>query len=82
MWARATGISDHDLVHFDIKKDLVEVRAGPTAYGVIILGKIRLPAVNDDLGEGFVHIRIHDPPDRVSQRNLVHFPRIHLFGRA
>jgi hypothetical protein len=74
MWARAAGISDHDLVNFDLKKDLVEVRAGPTAYGVIILGKIRLPAVNDDLGEGFVHVRIHDPPDRVSQRtNLAHF---------
>jgi hypothetical protein len=67
MWGRAAGISDQDLVHFDIKKDLVEVRAGPTAYGVIILGKIRLPAVNDDLGEGYVHVRIHDPPDRVSQ---------------
>ena len=28
-------------VFFDIEKDLVEVRAGPTTYGVILLGKIR-----------------------------------------
>jgi hypothetical protein len=83
MWARAAGISDHDLVNFDIKKELVEVRAGPTAYGVIILGKIRLPAVNDDLGEGFVHVRIHDPPDRVSQRkDLAHLPRTYLLDRV
>jgi hypothetical protein len=65
MWSRAGGISDHDLVHFDIKTDLVEVRSGPTSYGVIILGKIRLPAIKDDIGEGFVHVRIHDPPNRV-----------------
>lgn len=66
MWSRASGISDDDLVRFTIEKDLVEVRSGLTTYGTIILGKIRLPAVNDDLGEGFVHVRIHDPPDRVS----------------
>ena len=66
MWSRAAGVSDHDLTNFDIKKDLVEVRAGPTTYGVIILGKIRLPAIKDDLGEGYIHVRIHDPPNRVS----------------
>lgn len=66
MWSRASGISNTDLVKFDLATDLVEVRSGPTAYGTIILGKIRLPAVNDEAGEGFVHVRIHDPPDRVS----------------
>lgn len=65
MWSRAAGISDNDLVNFTIKDDLVEVRSGPTSYGTIIFGKIRLPAVNDDLGEGFMHVRIHDPPNRV-----------------
>lgn len=67
MWSRAPidSINDATLVNFNIEKDLVEVRAGPTTYGVILLGKIRLPSVNDDLGEGFVHVRIHDPPNRV-----------------
>jgi hypothetical protein len=47
---------------------------------VIILGKIRLPAVHDELGEGFVHVRIHDPPNRVSQQgpysNFWHLTRL------
>ncbi|KDQ53455.1 hypothetical protein JAAARDRAFT_39139 [Jaapia argillacea MUCL 33604] len=64
MWSRATGITDHELVAFDIAKDLVQCRSGPTSYGTIIFGKIRLPAVNDEEGEGFVHVRIHDPPNR------------------
>lgn len=54
------------------------VRSAPTSYGTIILGKIRLPAINDDQGEGYIHVRyvhllfsvllrlirrsIHDPP--------------------
>jgi hypothetical protein len=63
---RFQGISDHDLVAFDLEKDLVQVRSAPTSYGTIILGSIRLPAVRDDAGEGFVHVRIHDPPNRVS----------------
>ena len=66
MWSRAAGVSDKALTNFDISKDLVAVRAGQTTYGVIILGKIRLPAINDDQGEGFIHVRIHDPPNRVS----------------
>ncbi|KAJ3480332.1 hypothetical protein NLI96_g8430 [Meripilus lineatus] len=64
MWSRASGISDNDLVKFTIENDLVQVRSGPTSYGTIIFGKIRLPAVNDEEGEGFVHVRIHDPPNR------------------
>jgi hypothetical protein len=57
MWSRAAGLSDHELTAFNIADDLVLVRSGPTSYGTIILGKIRIPAVNDDLGEGFVHVR-------------------------
>jgi len=63
MWARADGISDHQLVgEIDIARDLVEVRAGDVPYGTIILGKLRV-STNDDK-EGFVHLRIHDPPNR------------------
>jgi len=64
MWSRAAHLSDAELVAFTIEKDLVEIRSGPTSYGTIILGKIRLPAIKDDEGEGFIHVRIHDPPNR------------------
>ena len=57
MWARAAGLTDHQLVDFTIENDLVEVRSAPTSYGTIILGKIRLPAVQDEEGAGFVHVR-------------------------
>ena len=56
-FSRASGISDSDLVKFTIEDDLVEVRSGPTSYGVVIFGKIRIPAVDDEEGEGFVHVR-------------------------
>ncbi|CAA7261675.1 unnamed protein product [Cyclocybe aegerita] len=64
MWSRAAGLSDQELVAFKIAEDLVEVRSAATSYGTIILGKIRLPGVKDEEGEGFVHVRIHDPPNR------------------
>ena len=57
MWARAHGISNEDLVAFSIRTDLVEIRSAPVSYGTIILGKIRLPAVNDAEGEGYMHVR-------------------------
>ena len=57
MWARAAGLSDAELVGFDLQQDLVLCRSGPTSYGTIILGKIRVPAINDDEGEGFIHVR-------------------------
>ena len=57
MWSRAEGISDEELVAFSVRSDLVEIRTAPTSYGTIILGKLRLPAVNDSEGEGYVHVR-------------------------
>lgn len=57
MWARAAGLSDAELVRFTIEDDLVECRSAPTSYGTVILGKIRLPAVHDAEGEGFMHVR-------------------------
>ncbi|KAG7446308.1 uncharacterized protein BT62DRAFT_993972 [Guyanagaster necrorhizus] len=64
MWSRARGITNDDLVAFNLEDDLVLVRSAPTSYGTIILGKIRIPAINDDEGEGYIHVRrsIHDPP--------------------
>jgi len=64
MWGRASNLTDHQLIEFTLEKDLVLVRSAPVSYGTIILGKIRIPAINDDEGEGFVHVRIHDPPNK------------------
>ncbi|KAI0775729.1 hypothetical protein BD413DRAFT_602914 [Trametes elegans] len=72
MWSRAAGISDEDLVAFNLRDDLVEVRSAPTSYGSIILGKIRIPAVRDEEGEGFIHVRIHDPPNRGTEDVVFH----------
>ncbi|KAG9126977.1 hypothetical protein FRC07_001195 [Ceratobasidium sp. 392] len=47
MWSRASGLSDPELSGFVIENDLVEVRA--------VIGKIRIPAINDSEGEGFIH---------------------------
>ncbi|KAI1794140.1 hypothetical protein LXA43DRAFT_971400 [Ganoderma leucocontextum] len=72
MWSRTEGLSDHELIAFTIRDDLVEIRSAPTSYGTIILGKIRLPAVNDAEGDGYMHVRIHDPPNRGVQDVLFH----------
>ncbi|KAG1770487.1 hypothetical protein EDD22DRAFT_866244 [Suillus occidentalis] len=56
MWARAAGLSDDELTSFS-RDDLVQVRNGQASYGHVIFGKLRLPAVNDKLGEGFIHVR-------------------------
>ncbi|TFK68658.1 hypothetical protein BDN72DRAFT_820877 [Pluteus cervinus] len=72
MWSRAKELSDHQLIDFTIEKDLVKVRSGATSYGTIIFGKIRIPRVQDDEGEGFVHVRIHDPPNRGTEDVCFH----------
>ncbi|KAF8578701.1 hypothetical protein K439DRAFT_1621102 [Ramaria rubella] len=72
MWSRAHGLSNHQLTQFTLAEDLVEVRAGATAYGTILLGKLRIPAVKDSEGEGFLHIRIHDPPNTGTQDVVFH----------
>jgi len=67
MWSRAAHLSDGELTSFKIEDDLVQIRSGATSYGVIVFGKIRIPAIHDEEGEGFVHVRIHDPPNRGSE---------------
>jgi hypothetical protein len=57
MWSRAANLTDHQLTDFHLEKDLVLVRSSPTSYGTILLGKLRIPAINDELGEGFIHVR-------------------------
>ena len=57
MWSRASQLSDQELKRFSLDKDLVLVSSAATTYGTIVLGKIRIPGINDDQGEGFVHVR-------------------------
>lgn len=57
MWTRAARLSDGELTKFNLNEDLVLVSSAATTYGTIILGKIRIPAINDDQGEGFIHVR-------------------------
>jgi len=72
MWSRASGITDHDLTDFKVEESLVEVRSAPTSYGTVILGKIKLRAIKDEEGEGFIHVRIHDPPNRGTSDVIFH----------
>ncbi|KAI7955912.1 hypothetical protein MJO29_007311 [Puccinia striiformis f. sp. tritici] len=72
MFSRAGSISDQDLGHFNINEDLTLIRAGMTSYGSVVFGKIRLPAVRDDEGEGFIHVRLHDPPGEGNQDAIFH----------
>ncbi|KAF9070128.1 hypothetical protein BDP27DRAFT_1324344 [Rhodocollybia butyracea] len=72
MWSRAAGVSDAELVDFKLEKDLITVRSAAVSYGTIILGKIRIPAINDEEGEGFIHVRIHDPPNRGAEEVTFH----------
>jgi len=72
MWLRVAGLSDHELVGFTMEHDLVQVRSASTSYGTIILGKIRIPAFSDDKGPGFIHVRIHDPPNRGTEDVIFH----------
>lgn len=50
MWSKAKGIKDDELVNFDIKKDLVLIRAGVTTYGTMVrLMKSELQDSSKDL---------------------------------
>jgi len=71
MWSRAAGVSDHEFVgKIDLNRDLVLVRSGVVSYGTIILGKLKVGT--NDGRDGFVHVRIHDPPNRGDQDVMFH----------
>lgn len=40
MFARVKDVSDEVLTGWDLRRDLVAVRSGPVAYGVILFGKV------------------------------------------
>ena len=51
-FSTVSSLSDSDLTDFD-ENDLVAVRAGSVAYGVIVFGKVRLPKSDG----GFIFVR-------------------------
>lgn len=70
MFARVSSLSDADLTDWDLTSDLVSVRSGPVAYGVILFGKIRLSRAKDEAGEAFIHVRLHDPPTGEGKKDV------------
>ncbi|GAA5919195.1 hypothetical protein JCM6882_006090 [Rhodosporidiobolus microsporus] len=68
MFSKAKGISDEELTTWDLAEDLEEVRSASTAYGSIIFGKLRIPAIVD----GYVHVRIHDSPGEAQDNVKFH----------
>ncbi|KAI5810102.1 hypothetical protein DFH27DRAFT_538103 [Peziza echinospora] len=53
-FASVAHLTDHELESFDAS-NLEEVRVGTTAYGIHILGKVRLPKVEDS----YIHVRLY-----------------------
>lgn len=87
MWSRAAELSDAQVTQFTIEQDLVQVRSGFVSYGTIILGKIRIPAVEDELGRGYVHVRCVriglwlPPKDPRTPTNGIYLCGLGAFGR-
>jgi len=55
MFVRVEGYSDHQLLEpIDVKKDVVQVKTGETAYGLHLFGKLRVHGVDD----AFIHVRL------------------------
>lgn len=60
-FAAAEGVSDHDLVGFTVR-DLVQVRHAVVAYGHILFGKLRVPALADAGNPNcYIHFRAFEP---------------------
>ncbi|KAJ7572097.1 hypothetical protein C8J56DRAFT_809577 [Mycena floridula] len=47
-------------------------RLRSSSHANLILGKIRLPVIDDTVGKGFIHVRIHDPPNRGTEDVTFH----------
>ncbi|KIY44525.1 hypothetical protein FISHEDRAFT_51239, partial [Fistulina hepatica ATCC 64428] len=57
VWARACGLSDTDVTEFSTHHDVICVRSGKVKGGYLIFGKIRLCAIHDEQGYGYIHVR-------------------------
>ena len=54
-FAAVKDLSDTQLAHFSAK-DFSEVRVAVAAYGFILFGKVRIPAMSED-GPAYIHFR-------------------------
>ncbi|KAE8233939.1 hypothetical protein CF326_g1022 [Tilletia indica] len=70
MWAATEGLNEEQLSDWSAAKDLVGIRAGSVSYGVIIFGRIRIPALSSP---GYVFVRIFDPSDEARSDRDVEF---------
>jgi hypothetical protein len=55
-FSAVSSLSDDELAGFTAD-DLVAVRAGAVAYGIIIFGKVKIPAAKLDSGSGYIFVR-------------------------
>ena len=70
-FAAARDLSDHDLAGFT-EADFLEVRVGPSAYGIHLFGKVRIPALPEN-GPAYLHFRAFtDGPGMGSKLHSIH----------
>jgi len=58
-FAAVEHLNDHDLTAFG-PEDLTSVRVAPSAYGIHVFGKVRIPSMPES-GPAYIHIRIFTP---------------------
>ncbi len=64
-------LSDKELGHFNVD-NFELVRVGESAYGIILFGKVRIPALPDS-GPAYIHFRaFSDGPDQQAKFHSIH----------
>ncbi|KAI1275259.1 hypothetical protein F5Y07DRAFT_179710 [Xylaria sp. FL0933] len=82
-FAAASHLSDHALTSFTASTDLESVRVAPSAYGIHLLGKLRIPALlatkDEEQGEqdgskpGYLHVRVFTSgPENPAKLHCIH----------
>ncbi|KAI0430419.1 hypothetical protein F5Y09DRAFT_230041 [Xylaria sp. FL1042] len=87
-FAAAAHLSDADLTSFSVSTDLESVRVAQSAYGIHLLGKLRIPALllllppsgggdeveqEDAKKPGYLHVRVFvSGPDNPAKLHSIH----------
>ena len=77
---KVSSLSDDDLTSFAIPDHLLLVRVGTSAYGLHLLGKVQIPALED----AYIHVRVFigseqsggDHEERVASLHSIHTEEI------
>lgn len=69
-WEAAAHLSDADFVGFS-ESDLVLVRPGTVAYGTILLGKVKIPALGE-VKNSYIHFRAYEKQPNTDQPARFH----------